>query len=73
MVITLSVLMCLNGQCMTKWVMDSERQPDMTLMGCLTQGQPSIAKYVSDNYPGATIKKWQCQFGNRKPLDKPDM
>ncbi|QXX73707.1 hypothetical protein [Methylovirgula sp. HY1] len=73
MVITLSVVMCLNGQCMTKLVTNSQRQPDLTLMGCLTEGPPSIARYVSENYPGAKIMKWQCQFGNRKPPSKADM
>jgi hypothetical protein len=73
MIITLSVIMCLNGQCMTKMVTDSQRQPDMTLMSCLTEGPPSIAKYISDNYPGAKIVKWQCQFGKTKRLIGADM
>jgi hypothetical protein len=73
MFITLSVLMCLNGQCMTKSVVDSQCQPDLTLMSCLTQDQPSIARYISDNYPGTKIVKWQCQFGNRKLAEGPDL
>ncbi|HTJ03118.1 MAG TPA: hypothetical protein VL492_10030 [Methylovirgula sp.] len=66
MFITLSVLLCMNGQCMTKPVVDSTREPDLTLMSCLTQGQPSVIKFISDNYPGAKVVKWQCQFGNQK-------
>ncbi len=73
MVITLSVVMCLQNQCSTKWVMDSERAPEMTLMGCLTQGAPSIARFVAENYPGAKIVKWQCVYGTEKPVDKPDL
>jgi hypothetical protein len=73
MFITLSVLLCVNGQCMTKPIVDSARQPDLTLMSCLTQGQPSVAKFISDNYPGAKIVKWQCQFGNRKMARGPEL
>jgi hypothetical protein len=58
---------------MTKWVMDSKREPDMTLIGCLTQGPPSIARYIADNYPGARVVKWQCQTGEGTLADKPDM
>ena len=73
MVVTLSVVMCLQNQCMTKWVMDSKHEPDMTLMGYLTQGQPSIARYIADNYPGARVVKWQCRTGEENVAEKPDM
>lgn len=68
MFITLSVMLCLNGQCMTKPVVDSQSQPDLTLIGCLTQGPPSVAKFVSDNYPGAKVVKWQCAFGKQQQV-----
>lgn len=65
MIVTLSVVICLHGQCMKKMVLDSRLDPKLTIMGCVANGQTSVARFIVDNYPDAKIVKWQCKYANR--------
>jgi hypothetical protein len=65
MLISVIATICIGALCRDELVTTSAIDERATMQYCSVMGQPALAAWVGDHWPGYRLAGWKCDSGHR--------